>query len=75
MPGWSGQGQFPPQSFPAGRQRMFYSFSETSARKCGWRDSVWSAAACCRFPWREACFRQRLEQAREARAAASVKAK
>ncbi len=23
---------------------MFYSFSETSARKCRWRDSVWSAA-------------------------------
>src|SRR5271157_187415 len=43
-PGCSGQGQFPPQSVPAGPQRVFYSFSETSARKCRWRDSVWSAA-------------------------------
>src|SRR5208337_1592638 len=45
-PGCSGQGQFPLQSFPAGPQRVFYSFSETSARKCRWRDSVWSAARC-----------------------------
>ena len=43
-PGCSVQGQFPPQSFPAKSQRMFYSFSETSARKCRWHDSVWSAA-------------------------------
>ena len=72
-PGCAGRGQFPPQSFPAGPQRMFYSFSETSARKCRWHDAVWSAAACCRFPWPEACFRQRLEQARDARAAASCR--
>jgi len=72
-PDWSWQGVFASQSFPAGPQRMCYSFSETSAGKCRWHDSVWSAAASCRFPWPEACFRQRLEQARDARAAASCR--
>jgi len=33
----------------------------------------WSAAACCRFPWAEARFRQRLEQARTRKAAASCR--
>jgi hypothetical protein len=35
--------------------------------------SALSAAACCRFPSQEACFRQRLEQARTAKAAASCR--
>jgi len=34
---------------------------------------LWSAAACCRFPSPEARFRQRLEQARDAKAAASCR--
>jgi len=37
------------------------------------RGGIWSAAACCRFPAPEARFRQRLEQARDAKAAASCR--
>jgi hypothetical protein len=33
----------------------------------------WSAAACCRFPLSEACFRQRLELARAGKASASCR--
>jgi hypothetical protein len=61
-PDWSCQGVFASQSFPAGPQRMFYSFSETSARKCRWHDSVWSAAASCRSPIKMLKYTERTQQ-------------
>ena len=50
-----------------------YVFSGASATEGCRREALWSAAACCRFPSMEACFRQHLEQARDEKAAASCR--